>query len=129
MRGLLNYRRDNLNASATVGYLDDRAGALRPGGLRDGWHANVMLRKASSERLSEELAYAVQSWHGELPYSPGLIDTARRQLTQSLRATLIFRLDEHNTLQLEGRAVRNRENISIFQYNNRQLQLSWQWQY
>jgi hypothetical protein len=24
--------------------------------------------------------------------------------------------------------VRNRENISIFEYNNRQLQLSWQWQ-
>jgi hypothetical protein len=129
LRGLLNYRKDATSASATVGYLDDRATALRPGGSREGWVGNLMVRTALSSRLSEEAAYTVQSWRGELPYSPGLIDTVRRQLTQSLRVTFSYRLGEHDSLQLEGRVVRNREDISIFQYNNRQLQLSWQWQY
>ena len=129
LRALLNYRKDSLNASATLGYLTDRASELRPGGSRGGWYGNLMARYAWTDRLSEELAYTAQSWHGELPYSPGLIDAVRRQLTQSLRATLSYRLGERQILQLEGRAVRNRENISIFQYNNRQLQLSWQWQY
>jgi hypothetical protein len=45
-----------------------------------------------------------------------------------LRGTLTYRIDKQHSLQLEARAVRNRENIEIFQYNNRQLQLSWVWQ-
>jgi hypothetical protein len=45
-----------------------------------------------------------------------------------LRASLAYPIGKHQALQVEARAVRNRENISIFQYNNRQLQLSWQWQ-
>lgn len=129
LHGLLNYRRDDLAASANIGYLDDRADSLRPGGSRDGWYGSLLVRQAMTSRLSEELAYTVQSWHGELPYSPGLIDASRRQLSQSLRTTLSYRLGEHQTVQLEGRVLRNRENISLFQYNNRQLQLSWQWQY
>lgn len=129
LRGLLNYHQDGLLASATLGYLDDRASALRPGGSRDGLYGNLLVRKAWTDRLSEELGYTVQSWHGELPYAPGLIDNVRRQLTQSLRATLSYRLGEHQVVQIEGRAVHNREDISIFQYNNRQLQLSWQLQY
>lgn len=129
LRGLLNYRRGSQSASATIGYLADRASGLRPGGARDGWYGNLLVRKAFSNQLDEELAYTVQSWQGQSPYSPGLIDAVRRQLTQSLRGTLSYRLSEHHTLQLEARVVRNRENISVFQYNNRQLQLTWQWQY
>jgi hypothetical protein len=35
---------------------------------------------------------------------------------------------DHHALQLEWRRVKNNENISLFQYNSRLLQLSWQWQ-
>ena len=129
LRGVLSTRRDGAYGSASLGYLDDRAGELRPGGGRAGWYANLLAQRTLSARISSELAYTAQSWRGDLPYSPGLINTVRHQLTQSLRATLSVRLAEHQTLQLEGRLVRNHENISIFQYNNRQLQLSWQLQY
>lgn len=51
----------------------------------------------------------------------------RAQRTQVARASLTYRIGKRQSVVLEARAVRNRENISIFQYNNRQLQLSWQW--
>ncbi|WP_075793179.1 tetratricopeptide repeat protein [Massilia putida] len=128
LRGILTHRKEGRYDSVGIGRLDDRSGALRPGGSRIGWYGNVQTRRALSTRLSGELAYTAQSWHGDQPYSPGLINAVRRQLTQSLRVSLSYRLDEHQSLQLEARAVRNRENISIFEYNNHQLQLSWQWQ-
>jgi hypothetical protein len=58
--------------------------------------------------------------------APGFIDTVRRQTTHVLRAAVTYPLDRNQSLLLEGRAVHNQENISIFQYNDRQLQL-WQW--
>jgi hypothetical protein len=129
VRGLLSYRREGLAASASLGRLNDRAGSLRPGGNRDGWYGNLMVRRALPASLSAELAYTAQTWHGSQVYSPGVIDTVRRQVTQSLRATLSYPVGKNQSIQLEARAVRNRESISIFEYNNRQVQLSWQWQY
>jgi len=129
LRGLLNWRREGRYASASVGRLQDRASDQRPGGSRQGWYGNALLRQALPRGLTGELSYTAQNWSGSLPYSAGFIDAVRRQITQSLRATLIYPLTRNQLLQLEGRAVHNRENISIFQYNNRQLQLSWQWQY
>jgi hypothetical protein len=52
----------------------------------------------------------------------------RGQHTGILRAILSYQLVKRQTLQLEARAVQNKENIPIFQYNDRVLQLSWQWQ-
>ncbi|MGB9110961.1 MAG: tetratricopeptide repeat protein, partial [Telluria sp.] len=69
------------------------------------------------------------SWDSTLPYAPGLfIDAVRAQRTGILRAILSYQLAKGQTLQLEARAVQNKENIPIFQYNDRVLQLSWQWQ-
>ena len=45
-----------------------------------------------------------------------------------LRLGLSYALGRTQSLQLEARQIRNRENIAIFQYNDRQLQLTWQWQ-
>ena len=129
LRGLFSYRKDALAVNASLGRLDDRAGELRPGGTRAGWYGNLAVRRVLKGPLTGELAYTAQTWRGSSVYSPGLIDIVRRQVTQALRATLGYPLTRNQTLQLEGRLVRNRENISVFQYNNRQLQLSWQWQY
>jgi hypothetical protein len=40
---------------------------------------------------------------------------------------LSYALRRDQSLQLEWRQVRNRENISIFQYDAHQIQLSWRW--
>ncbi len=77
-----------------------------------------------------ELAYTRQTWDSASAYSPELlIDQVRAQRTQVVRASLTYQMAKRQNVVLEARAVRNRENISIFQYNNRQLQLSWQWLY
>lgn len=129
LRGLLTYRKNSWYASASLGYQDDHAGSGRPGGNRAGWYGNLLLRRALMGPLTGELNYMRQTWDSTTAYSPGFIDTVRQQSTQVLRGTLIWPFGKSQSLQLEGRAIRNRENISIFQYNNKQLQLSWQWQY
>lgn len=128
LRALLTHRAAATFASATLGYLHDRAVAQRPGGDRDGWFGNLLLRRRLARALSGELGYTRHDWNSKLPYSPGLIDQRRAQATQVLHASLGYMAGKNQLLQLEVRVVRNRENISIFQYNNRQLQLSWQWQ-
>ncbi len=129
-RALLAHQAGTLAATATAGLLSDRARSDRPGGNRHGNYLTLTLRKPLGWDTSGELAWTRQQWDSASPYSPELlIDQVRAQRTQVLRAALTYQLAKNQTVALEGRIVRNRENISIFQYNNRQLQLSWQWQY
>jgi hypothetical protein len=129
LRGLFTYRNDNWFASASLGYQDDHAGVGRPGGGRDGWYSNVQLRRSLFGPLVGELNYTRQTWGSTTSYAPGFIDAVRHQSTQVLRSTLIWPFAKSQTIQLEGRVIRNHENISIFTYNNKQLQLNWQLQY
>ena len=59
---------------------------------------------------------------------PGLIDLARRQDSQILRAALILPLPANQALQFEWRQLRNDETIALFNYKSQLLQLSWTWQ-
>jgi hypothetical protein len=126
-RGQLTWRRPATYASVSLGRLDDRALAQRPGGDRQGWFGNAFVRRGLGARTSGELGFTRQTWDSKLPYAPGLIEQVRAQATNVARASLTYSLSKNQLLQLEGRVVHNRENISIFQYNDRQLQLSWQW--
>ena len=128
LRGQFNYRLEDDSASASLSRMADRAGAARPGGNREGWVAAAQWRRRLFGEASGELAYTRQNWNSSSAYSPGFIDQVRSQATQVLRATFNYPLTNTQSLQLEARQVRNKENISIFQYNDRQLQLSWQWQ-
>jgi len=128
LRGHLSWRKGPAYAGATLGWLNDHALAQRPGGNRQGSFANLVLRRHLGRGVNSELGYSRQTWRSSHPYSPGLIDQVRDQATQVLRGSLSYAIGKQHALVLEGRLVRNQENISIFQYNNRQLQLSWQWQ-
>jgi hypothetical protein len=128
LRSQLAMRRGASYANASIGYLQDHALAQRPGGDRQGWFGNLLWRRQIAGPLVGELAYTHQTWNSKSAYLPGLIEQVRTQSTGVLRASVAYALSKHQTLQLEGRLVRNRENISIFEYNNSQLQLSWQWQ-
>lgn len=128
LRGLLTYRGNRTQANASVGYLFDKASADRPGGDRTGWYAGIQGRRRLSEHVIGELGWTRQTWLNDTAYSPGLIDEIRNQKTQTLRGALIFPIDSQQAIQVELREVRNKENISVFQYNSRQIQVSWQWQ-
>ncbi len=128
LRGHLSWRGGDTYASATLGYLNDHALAHRPGGDRQGSFTNLLVRRQLRDGISLDLGYSRQTWNSRRAYSPGLIDQVREQATQVARTSVSYALDKRHALVLEARVVRNRENISIFQYNNRQLQLSWQWQ-
>lgn len=127
LRGQFSYRKNGWYTSLSLGALDDHSSRQRPGGSRKGLAFNALTRHALWDKASGELALSRQRWDSELPYASGLIDAVRDQRTDVLRATVSYMAAKRHKLILELRAVRNRENISIFEYNNRVLQLSWQW--
>ncbi|TFW30729.1 tetratricopeptide repeat protein [Duganella callida] len=127
LRPVLGYRSDTVQAQAAIGYQRDLGSAERPGGDRSGWSARLYGRRLLWEALQGELELTGQRWSGQQVYSPGVIDVARRQNNLVLRTVLSYPIQHDQTLQLEWRAVRNRENISIFQYNAHQIQLTWRW--
>lgn len=128
LRGQFTYRTERLYASASAGYSLDSARADRPGGDRQGPSLNMLVRSPLPYGLTGELAYSGQAWRGNAAYAPGIINQVRDQKTHLLRAMVAYPLTPAHSLQLEARVVRNAENISIFQYNNRLIQLSWHWQ-
>lgn len=127
LRSMLGYRNDTRQLQASVGWLNDHAVGDRPGGNRQGWSAELYGHSRLWRQLEGELAWSDQRWNNAAEYSPGLIDTVRRQDTHNLRASLLYPLGADTVLQFDWREVHNHENISIFQYDNRQLQLSLRW--
>jgi hypothetical protein len=129
LRPELSHRRGSLYGAASLGLLSDRGNALRPGGNRHGQLLNLLVRSPLAAGVTGELGYTRQTWRSARAYAPELlIPQTRDQATQVLRATLTYPFNKTQSLLFEARAVRNRENIDIFQYNNRQFQLSWRWQ-
>ncbi|MBJ7313305.1 tetratricopeptide repeat protein [Rugamonas sp. CCM 8940] len=127
LRGMLAYRREARQAQLSLGWLNDHAVSARPGGNRAGWSLGLYGRLPLGRQFEGELDLTRQHWVGSNVYSPGLIDQLRRQDNTTLRAALSYPLGTSSALQLEWRQVRNRENIPIFQYDNKVLQLSWRW--
>jgi len=129
LRSQLGIRHGSATTSASVALQSDQASGQRPGGDRRGWLLALQSRMAIGGPLSGELGASQQAWHGSTPYAPDfdLINVVRRQRLRVLRAGVTYALDRNNSLVLEARVIHNNENISIFQYNNRVLQLAWQW--
>ncbi|HCI15010.1 MAG TPA: hypothetical protein DFK12_13985 [Gallionellaceae bacterium] len=127
MRGLLNYGTPLARVQATAGYSFDHALSARPGGNRRGWSASILGNGHLASNVFGELSWGRQTWLGESAYSPGLLDLARNQTMDILSASLLIPVAERQAVRVDLRQVTNRENISIFQYNNRQLLVSWQW--
>ncbi len=128
LRGVLSYSAGAGSVRAAISLLNDHAMADRPGGNRHGQVRSVLFRQNLGMRITGELGYTDQTWQSATAYAPGALDIIRQQRTQSLTASLFYPIGKNQMVQLEARKVRNQENIPIFQYNNRQLQLSWQWQ-
>lgn len=127
MRGLLDYGTQRVQVQATLGCSFDHASAARPGGDRWGWSAGIQGSTRITNTVFGELGWNRQTWRGESVYSPGLIDQVRNQTTDILRAGLIFPVTAQQTVHIDLRQVWNRENVTVFEYDNQQLLVSWQW--
>lgn len=128
LRAQLSRRSESGVLTANLGILDDRAAGARPGGNRHGLSSSLQWRQRLPLGLTTDLGYSWQSWQSASPYAPGVIDVVRQQYNHTLRAAISYPLSKQTSLLLEARAVKNQENVPIFQYNGRLLQLSWQWQ-
>lgn len=128
LRSVFSYQTEQHRAQASVGILSDRANGNRVGGHRHGELVNLQGRSKIYNAVYVEWGAFFQHWQSQLAYSPGLIDQARNQRTLSYRAALSFPVTDQHSLQIEVRHVRNRENISLFDYQSNVVQASWQWQ-
>jgi hypothetical protein len=124
----LRYRRDDFSGQLSASALQDRGTIERPGGHRSGVFVDFQTRRDLAPRVVGELGWLLRRWEGTRAYSPGLLDVTRLQQTRVLRAALSYQLSAQQALIFEFKNTRNDENISIFNYRNRALQLSWQWQ-
>ncbi|MEN9864852.1 MAG: hypothetical protein RL748_442 [Pseudomonadota bacterium] len=129
LRSHLGYRSAQSELQSSLAYSIDRGNNLRPGGERRGWLSSIQWRTRIDEKWLGDLTWNHQSWRSQSDYSPGFINRKRNQDTDIVRAALQYSLSSRQSLQLEWRQTWNRENISIFQYQNRQVQLSWLWHY
>lgn len=127
-RGTLTYRGEDSLWQASASALQDNETGRRAGGNRTGVFASLQGRLNLGRHVRGELGWQLQRWQGERAYFPSLIDDKRVQKTQVLRAAAVFALSEQQALIVEYRNTRNDENISIFNYRDQVLQLSWQWQ-
>ena len=125
--GIVGYRSKSNLTQATFTRLVDDSGDTRPGGDREGWFGSVQWYGALSDKVTLEAGLTHQHWRSKDIYSPGLIETRRLQNITTLRAAGQWTLRPHYSLLLEWRGTFNRENISLFQYNSRALQLSLRW--
>jgi hypothetical protein len=111
----------------TAGINHDHGEEGRLGGDRKGWYTSGLLYGPLGSRLKGQFSLSRQHWRGTEAYAPNVIDDIRHQDTTQLSATVTLPLQGRHSLQLEWRGVRNRENISLFQYNSRSIQLNWRW--
>jgi hypothetical protein len=123
----LTYRSKRDQVQLTTSKLRDNGEALRPGGNRDGWFASLQGYTLLRSGLYAEAGLTHQRWKGAQIYAPELVDVVRSQRTSSARAALQWYVQPNLSLYLEGRIVRNRESISLFEYNSHALQLSLRW--
>nr|WP_315214001.1 tetratricopeptide repeat protein [uncultured Duganella sp.] len=113
--------------TASLSGLVDRGQNGRLGGDRQGWYGALQLNQPLGDKLRLDLGATRQVWRSDDVYAPDQIDIVRHQDTRQLRAALQWSFTARQSLQLEWRAIRNRENISLFQYNSRLVQLNWRW--
>lgn len=124
---MLSYRGARAQVQLALGVLDDHGRAARPGGDRQGWYTSLQWQHRLSDKTSVELGLNHQDWRSEQPYLQDIINQVRHQATDSARLAGLFTVRPHQTLLVEWRATRNRENISLLQYNSNTVQLSWRW--
>jgi hypothetical protein len=123
----LTYRHQRNQVQLTVSGLKDNGASDRPGGDRRGGFANLQWYTSLSKGWYAEAGLSHQVWLGSQVYSPELIDVVRRQRTTTGRAAVQYYFLPNYSLYLEARATRNHENIGLFQYNVRSVQLGLRW--
>ncbi|ALK98770.1 hypothetical protein AB595_02285 [Massilia sp. WF1] len=125
--GVYGYRTMHGLSQATLTALRDDSTNGRPGGDRKGWFGSLQWYGEVNDRFSLEAGLTHQYWRSDDIYSAGLIETLRLQQSTTLRAAGNWLLRPHTSVVLEWRGTFNHENISLFQYNSRALQLSLRW--
>ena len=125
-RSVLRHHTENFAWQASAGAMFDQQINRRLGGNRKGGFISLEGRFRFVKDSIAEIGWQHQYWQAEDIYSPGLIDVARKQNTDVLRANVSFPVLENHSIIAEYQYTYNRENISIFQHREQLIQINWQ---
>lgn len=107
----------------------DSAKETRPGGDKRGGRLGFNLLQAlqmqGNQNVFLKFAWDAQTWRGSQAYSPGLIDETRNQLISTTSVALLLPHGKTELWSLEARQQRNQENVKLFEYEARSLQMSY----
>jgi len=107
----------------------DYAKEARPGGDKSGGRLGFnllqVLQSLGEQSVFAKLSWDAQSWRGTKAYSPGFIDEPRKQLLSTTSFALLLPNGKTELWSFEARQQRNSENIKLFEYEVRTLELSY----
>lgn len=124
--GWLAWNNEDAMLRLNGGANTDQARGQRAGGNRRGWFVGLNGRFRLPAMAVAEVDWSQQRWRDADTYSAVLIPRQRLQNTAQLRASVFVPLFTDQGVHIEYRDTRNRENISLFEYRARLLQVSWQ---
>lgn len=124
--GLRN-REEKLEWQINGGVMHDRAVKTRPGGNRSGFFGGFSIQFILTGEIEAEIAWQQQRWLSDGIHAPGLVNSRRDQETRLFSAAVSVPVTKRSFFVTEMQTVKNRENISIFEYEGRSIQLSWQY--
>jgi hypothetical protein len=107
----------------------DYAKEARPGGDKSGSRLGInllqVLQSLGEHSVFAKLSWDAQSWRGTKAYSPGFIDEPRKQLLSTTSFVLSLPHGKTEIWSFEARQQRNSENIKLFEYEVKTLELSY----
>lgn len=123
----LKYYQKNYLTALSAGILLDKEENTRPGGNKKGFFIAANHKYMFDDKWLIELFAHYQKWHSSRIYLANFIPQKRYQKIYAYGITADYKINKHNSIGVEFMNFNNQENISLFEYKNKSLQLYWQY--
>lgn len=123
----LKYSQNNYLTTLTAGILFDKAENNRPGGNKKGFFIAANHKYSPHNKWLFEVFAHYQKWNSSRIYLANFIPRKRNQKLFAYGFTADYSVNKNNSFGIEFMNFNNQENISLFEYKNRSLQLYWQY--
>lgn len=123
----LKYYQKNYFTTLSAGILLDKEENTRPGGNKKGFFIASNHKYSFNDKWLFEVFAHYQKWHSSRIYLANFIPKKRYQKIYAYGITTDYKINKHNSIGVEFMNIYNQENISLFEYKNKSLQLYWQY--
>lgn len=123
----LKYYQENFLTTLTAGILFDNEENIRPGGNKKGFFIAANHKYSPNNKWLFELFTHYQKWNSSRIYLANFIPYKRNQKIYAYGLNADYKINKNNSIGIEFMNLTNQENISLFEYKNKSIQLYWQY--